>query len=48
MPTGVAGPIIGGAAGLIVIGVLFLMFALAVFYSTPAQCTRAVQKLIEK
>jgi hypothetical protein len=35
MPLSVAGPIIGGATGLIVFGVLFLIFAIAVFFSTP-------------
>jgi hypothetical protein len=35
MPLDVAGPIIGGAAGLMVFGVLFLIFAIAVFFSAP-------------
>lgn len=35
MPLDAAGPIIGGAAGLMVFGVLFLIFAIAVFLSTP-------------
>lgn len=46
MPMTLAGPLIGGAVGLMIFGVFFLILAIAVFYSIPRQLDEAHERLL--